>query len=48
MNTTGKRRLGRPRRREENDIRMDIKEIGMNTRNWADSAEDFGIIGEPL
>ena len=31
---TGKRSLGRPRRRWENNIRMDLKEIGINTRNW--------------
>ena len=30
---TGKRSLGRPRRRWEDDIRMDIKEICTNTRN---------------
>ena len=31
---TGKRPLGRPRRRCEDNIRMDLKEIGINTRNW--------------
>ena len=31
---TGKRLSARPRRRWENNIRMDLKEIGMNTRNW--------------
>ena len=36
----GKRPLGRPRRRLEDNIRMDFKEIGINTRNWVDSAED--------
>ena len=30
---TGKRSLGRPRRRWEDNIRMDLKEIGINTRN---------------
>ena len=30
---TGKRPLGRPRRRWEENIRMDLKEIGINTRN---------------
>jgi hypothetical protein len=35
-----KRPLGRPRRRWEDNIRMDLKEIGINTRNWVDSAED--------
>ena len=35
----GKGHLGRPRRRWEDDIRMDLKEIGINTRNWVDSAQ---------
>ena len=30
---TGKRPLGRPRRRWEDNIRMDSKEISINTRN---------------
>ena len=30
---TGKRFLGRPRRRWEDNITMDLKEIGINTRN---------------
>ena len=30
---TGKRSLGRPRRRWKDNIRMDLKEIGINTRN---------------
>ena len=33
---TGKRPLGRPRRRWEDNIRMDLEEIG----NWVDSAQD--------
>ena len=37
---TGKGPLGRPRRRWEENIRMDLKEIGINTRNWVDSAQD--------
>ena len=36
---TGKRPLGRPRRRWENNVRMHIKEIGMITRNWVYSAQ---------
>jgi hypothetical protein len=43
----GKRSLGRPRRSWEDNIRMDLKEIGINTRNWVDSVR-IGIIGEPL
>ena len=38
--STGKRPLGRPRRRWEDNIRMNIKEIDINTRNWVDSAQD--------
>ena len=37
---TGKRLLGRPRRRWEDNIRMDLEEIGINARNWVDSAQD--------
>ena len=37
---TGKRSLRRPRRRWEDNTRMDLKEIGINTRNWVDSAQD--------
>ena len=33
---TGKRHLGRPRRRWEDNIRMDFEEIG----NWVDSTQD--------
>ena len=32
--------LGRSRRRWEDNIIMVLKEIGINTRNWVDSAED--------
>ena len=37
---TGKRPLGRPRRRWEDNIRMDLQEIGINAGNWIDSAQD--------
>ena len=36
---TGKRPLGRPRRRWEDNI-MDLEEIGINAGNWVDSAQD--------
>ena len=36
---TGKRPLGRPRRRLEDNIRMDLEEIGKNTGNWVDSTQ---------
>ena len=37
---TVKRPLGRPRRRWEDNIRMDLEEIGINARNWVDLAQD--------
>ena len=36
----GKRTSGRPRRRWEDNIRMDLKEIGVNTNNWVDLAQN--------
>ena len=37
---TGKKSLGRPRRRWEDNIRMDLEEIGINAGNWVDSAQE--------
>ena len=37
---TGKRPLGRPRRRWEGNIRMDLEERGINVGNWVHSARD--------
>ena len=37
---TGKRTLERPRRRWEDNIRMELEEIGINAGNWFDSAQD--------
>jgi len=37
---TGKSPLGRPRRRSEDNIKMDLNEISINTRNWVDLAQD--------
>ena len=37
---TEKRPLGRPRRRCEDNIKMDLEEIGINAGNWVDSAQD--------
>ena len=39
-NSIGKRPLGRPRRRWEDNIIMDLKEMGISTRNWVDSTQD--------
>ena len=38
---TGKRPLGRPRCRWEDNIRMDLEEIGINVGNWVDSVQDM-------
>ena len=37
---TGKRPLGRPRLRWEENIRMDLEEIGISAGNWVDSAQE--------
>ena len=37
---TGNTPLGRPRRIWEGNIRMDLKEIGINTMNWVNSVRD--------
>ena len=36
----GKRPLGRPRRRWEDNIRVDLEEIGINVGKWGNSAQD--------
>ena len=33
--------LGRPRRRWEDNIRMDLEDIGINADNCVDSAQDW-------
>ncbi|KAJ4444622.1 hypothetical protein ANN_06418 [Periplaneta americana] len=38
--TEGKRPLGRPRRRWENNIEMDLREVGYDGRDWANLAQD--------
>ena len=42
---TGNRSSGKPRRRWEDNVRMDLKEISIDMGNWVDSAR---TIGEPL
>ena len=37
---TGKRPLGRPRRRCEANIRLNLEEIGISAGNWVDSVQD--------
>jgi hypothetical protein len=36
----GKRPLGRPRRRWESDIMMDLQEVGCGGMDWIDLAQD--------
>ena len=36
---TGKRPLGRARRRWEDNIRMDLEEIGISAGDWVDSTQ---------
>ena len=36
----GKKPLGRPRGIWEENVRMYLEEMGVNTRNWIDSAQD--------
>ena len=37
----GKRPLGRPRFRWEDNIKMDLKKVGCEARNWLDLARDW-------
>jgi hypothetical protein len=39
-NSEGKRPLGRPRCREEFNIRMDLREIGWGNVDWIHLAQD--------
>jgi len=36
----GKRQLGRPRRRWEDNIKMDIQEVGCGVMDWIELAQD--------
>jgi hypothetical protein len=36
----GKRPLGRPRRRWEDNIKMDLQEVGVGREDWIESAQD--------
>ena len=36
----GKRRLGRPRRRWEDNIKMDLREVGCGCMDWIELAQD--------
>ena len=41
-NPEGKRQLWRPRRRWENNIEMDLQEVGCGGMDWIDLAQDRG------
>ena len=36
----GRKPLGRPKRRWEDNIKMDLKELGCDAWNWIDLAQD--------
>jgi len=36
----GKRPLGRPRRRWEDNVKVDLHEVGCESRDWIDVAQD--------
>ena len=40
VKSTGKRPLRRPRRRWKDNIKINIRKIGVKTRYWIDSAQD--------
>ena len=40
ISPTENRSLGKPKRRWEYNIRMDLEEIGINVGNWVASAQD--------
>jgi hypothetical protein len=40
--TEGRRPLGRPRHRWEDDIKMDLQEVGWGGMDWIDMAQDRG------
>ena len=44
----GNRTLRRPRRRWEDNIRMDLKEISFNMSSWIDSAQDWDFRARAL
>jgi hypothetical protein len=44
---TGKRPSGWPGCRWDDDIRMDLKEIDIKTRNWVDSTQHYECDIEP-
>ena len=44
---TEKGHLGRPRFRWEDNITVNLKQIGVNTGNWVVSAQDMDLLENP-
>jgi hypothetical protein len=42
--TEGKRPPGRPRRRWEDNIKLDLREIGIDGANWIQVAQDRAFV----
>jgi hypothetical protein len=40
VKSEGKRQLGRPRHRREDDIEFDLQEMGWGSMDWVDLAQD--------
>ena len=40
----GKRPLGRPRRRWEDNIKMDLQEVGVSCGDWMELAQDRNML----
>ena len=40
--TEGKRPMGRPRRRWEDNIKIDLQEVGCGGMDWIELAQDWG------
>ena len=43
--TEGKRPLGRPRRRWEDNIKMDLQEVGCEVKDWIEQTQDRTVDG---
>ncbi|KAJ4434585.1 hypothetical protein ANN_23147 [Periplaneta americana] len=44
----GKRPLGRPRRRWEDNIKMDLREVGYDDRDWINLGEEYNACSSAL
>jgi hypothetical protein len=51
-NLQGKRPVGRPRTRWANNVRKDLREVGLSEDNWMDHARDGtawrGVVGAAM